>query len=295
MLSFEYFGRDKFEVPVMRVLKVFCVLVCLSCVARFAVIIHRIHSAQTGSTATEHSISAMIWLLVTAFVFGLEFYGIHTKEKFAWHLGWIILAATLLRFLISGGSDALGVPENDHPWVAFAAVMVGVILVCAYWGFWWKRQKDYFRAQAPTIPNAGRKELAVILCISVLVFAAFTLLPLLTSKNEEHANQAVKQFREQLAAGQYSAIYDGADEKLHRTTSESDFVNRLQSVNQTLGAVQNSVPKGIEFQMAQGTIRLDYDTTFARGTGRERFVWQIKNDQAILDSYHVDSRQLAKE
>ena len=235
-------------------------------------------------------------LLFTAFVFGLEFYGIHTKEKFAWHLGWIILAATLLRFLISGGSDALGVPENDHPWVAFAAVMVGVILVCAYWGFWWKRQKDYFRAQAPTIPNAGRKELAVILCISVLVFAAFTLLPLLTSKNEEHANQAVTNNSANSSPRDSTAQSTMAQTRsLDTTTSESDFENRLQSVNQTLGAVQNSVPKGIEFQMAQGTIRLDGDyITFARGTGRERFVWQIKNDQAILDSYHVDSRQLAK-
>jgi len=262
--------------------------------ARFAVMIHRIYSPQTGSTATEHSISAMIWLLVTAFVFGLEFYGIHKKERFAWHLGWIILAATLLRFVFSGGSAALRVPANDDPWVAFAAVMVGVFLVWAYWAFWWKRQNDYFGAQSPTIPNAGRKELAVILGISVLVFAAFMLLPRLTSKNEEHANQAVKQFHEQLAAGQYHAIYDGADEVLHSTNSESDFVNRLQSVHQTLGAVQNSVPKRIVFQLAQGTICLDYDTTFARGTGREQFVWQMRNDQAILDSYRVDSRELAK-
>ena len=148
----------------MRVVKIFCVLVCLSCMARFAVMIHRIYSPQTGSTATEHSISAMIWLLVTAFVFGLEFYGIHKKERFAWHLGWIILAATLLRFVFSGGSAALRVPANDDPWVAFAAVMVGVFLVWAYWAFWWKRQNDYFGAQSPTIPNAGRKELAVILC-----------------------------------------------------------------------------------------------------------------------------------
>jgi hypothetical protein len=278
----------------MRVLKVFCVFVCLSCVVRFVVMIHRLYSPQTGSTATGHGILAMTWPLVTAFIFALEFYGIHKKARFAWHLGWIILAATLMGFLVSGGAAALRVPENDDPWAAFAAVMVGGSLVLAYWAFWWKRQKDYFRAPSPPIPNAGSKELAAVLGISVLVFAAFTSLPRLTAKNEEHANQAVKQFHEQLAAGQYNAIYDGADETLRRITSEPDFVNLLQSVHQTLGAVQNSVPRRTVFQLAQGTVRLDYDTTFVRGTGREQFVWQIKDNQAILDSYRVDSRELAK-
>ena len=67
----------------------------------------------------------------------------------------------------------------------------------------------------------------------------------------------------------------------------------LQGVHQALGTVQDSVPKGVVFQLAQGTIRLDYDTTFARGTGRGQFVWQVRNDEAILYSYRIDSRDLA--
>ena len=48
----------------------------------------------------------------------VEFYRIHTKVVFAWKLGWVILTAEFLRFLVVGGSSALQVPETDHPWVA---------------------------------------------------------------------------------------------------------------------------------------------------------------------------------
>ena len=101
-------------------------------------------------------------------------------------------------------------------------------------------------------------------------------------------------FHSQLDSEEYSAIYQAAGASMKETTNEPNFVKFLQGVHQTLGAVQNSVPRGTIFQLAQGTIRVDYDTTFARGTGREQFVWQIKDNQAILYGYRIDSRDLAK-
>jgi len=273
----------------MRVLKIFCVLACLSCVADFISIVHKMYSPQTGSIAPEHGIVNMCLSFVGAAIYGAEFYGIHKKARFAWNLGWVILATTFTAFLLA----ALRVPEIDHPWVAFAAVMVGASCVLAYWGVWWKRQKDYFTGLSPSASNRGKKDLAVVFCISALVIAAFTLLSGSTSKDQEIANQAVAHFHEQLGAEQYVAIYDAADETLRRTTSGPDFVNLLRAVHQTLGAVQYAAPKRIVFQMAQGTTRLDYDTTFAWGTGREQFVWQIRDNQAVLHSYRINSKSLA--
>jgi len=109
------------------------------------------------------------------------------------------------------------------------------------------------------------------------------------------AEGAVGVFHSLLDSEKYSAIYQTAGAKMKETTSEPNFVKLLQGVHQTLGAVHDSVPKGVVFQLAQGTIRLDYDTTFARGAGREQFVWQVTNDQAILFSCRIFSRDLAKQ
>jgi hypothetical protein len=109
------------------------------------------------------------------------------------------------------------------------------------------------------------------------------------------AQHAVDLFHSQLDSERYSAIYQAADARLKETTSEPSFVKLLQGVHQTLGAVQNSAQQRTIFQLAQGTIRVDYDTNFARGAGREQFVWQIKDNQAILDAYRIDSKDLGKQ
>lgn len=279
----------------MRILKVYCVVSCLSFLARFVSIIHGIYSQQTGSVATEDSILRMVWSVVGALIFGVEFYGIHKKARFAWYLGWAILAATFGGFLVFGGSAALKVPEIDHPWAAFAAVMVVGFSVLAYWGFWWKHQNGYFTSPGPSIPNVRRKELALVFGISALVIAAFTLLSGLGGNYRELANQAVKQFHEQLAAGQYVAIYDGADESLRKATSESDFVNLLESMDQKLGTFEGSNPNftGITWgKNHEVTVRLTFDANFANGTGTEDFVWRIVNNRATLSRYQIKSKVL---
>jgi len=279
----------------MRVLKVFCVIVCLVSAGRFVAIVHGIRLSQADSMLTTHSVIGMVGLLVIVLVYAVEFYGIHTKALFAWKLGWGILAATFLQFVLLGGSSALKVPETDHPWVALVAVVVVGSLVALYWSLWWKRQKDYFTAQSPTIPSKGTKELVGVLCLAALAFAALTLFSRQTAKYQEPANQAVKQFHEQLAAEQYAAIYDGADETLRRTITESDFVNSLQSVHQKLGNVQDLNLSSTVIAWQGGgkkSIRLTYDTKFAYGTGTEQFVWQDHDNRVTLARYEIKSKAL---
>jgi hypothetical protein len=196
----------------------------------FIAIIRGVRSPQTGSLITGRGILAAIGLLVIALMCAVEFYGIHTRAVFAWKLGWVILTAGFLRFLVDGGSSALQVPETDHPWVAFGAVMVGGSVVAVYWGFWWKRQKDYFTAQSPAIPRAGTKELAVVLCIAALVLAGVGLISGPVAKYHELGNQAVKQFHEQLAAGQYTKFTNG--------TGTEQFAWQAYDNHVTLGRYQ---------------------------------------------------------
>jgi hypothetical protein len=279
----------------MRAAKFACGLACVFSLGRFIAIIHGIRSPQTGSLFPGHGILAAIGLLVIALTCAVEFYGIHTKALFAWKLGWGILAAMFLQFLVVGGSSTFQVPETDYPWVAFSAVMVGGSVVAAYWGLWWKRQKGYFRTQSPTTQKTRTRELALVFCMVALVFAGVALISGPVAKYHELGNQAVKQFHEQLAAGQYVEIYDAADETLRETTSKSDFVNLLQSVHEKLGAVESVNPswQGIAFHGRQRvTMSVYFDTKFTYGNGTEQFVWQAHDHRLALGRYQIKSSVL---
>ena len=276
----------------MRAAKIACAVACVFCLVGFIGIIRGIGSPQAVSLFTGHGILAAIGLLVIAVMCAVEFYGIHTKAPFAWKLGWGILAAMFLHFLVVGGASALQVPEADDPWVAFGAVMVGGSVVAVYWGFWWKRQKHYFTVQSPAIPKMRTKELAVVLCIAALVIAGVGLISRPVARDHELGNRAVNHFHEQLAAGQYVAIYDAADETLRENTTKSDFVYLLQSVHEKLGDVQglNSRWEGVAFHGGQrATIALYFDTRFTNGIGAEKFVWQERDNHLTLSRYQVTS------
>jgi hypothetical protein len=112
-------------------------------------------------------------------------------------------------------------------------------------------------------------------------------------RNLNLAEEAVEQFHSQFNSGQYVAIYEAAGYPLKEGTSKPNFVQFLRGVREKLGAEQASVPGGTTFQLAQRTIRIEYFTTFASGTGREQFVWEFSDNHAILDTYSIDSKGLA--
>jgi hypothetical protein len=112
----------------------------------------------------------------------------------------------------------------------------------------------------------------------------------------ELAERAVDLFHSQLNSEQFSLIYQSADAKMKQSTSESDFVNFLQGVHRKLGIAQNSSERSKNFvyhNSQDATVILDYDTTFAQGSGTERFTWRVTNSHVALDSYKINSNELA--
>lgn len=112
----------------------------------------------------------------------------------------------------------------------------------------------------------------------------------------ELAERAVGLFHSQFDSEQYSVIYQSADVNLRQRINESDFANLLEDVHRNLGSFQSSVSRfrGISLHSGQrATVRLDYQSAFAQGSGTEQFVWQIRDNQAILYSYKANSKELA--
>jgi hypothetical protein len=116
-----------------------------------------------------------------------------------------------------------------------------------------------------------------------------------SAKNVELAQQSVEQFHSQLDSEHFTALYAASDEKLHQAATETDFVKLLDAVHRKLGNVQRSNLRntGIAWFAGQGaTVTLVYETKFAQGTGIEKFVWHIKDNNASLYGYHINSNEL---
>ncbi|MGA7853177.1 MAG: DUF4019 domain-containing protein [Candidatus Acidiferrales bacterium] len=109
------------------------------------------------------------------------------------------------------------------------------------------------------------------------------------------AKQNVQVFHAQLDTEQYAAAYAASDEKLHQTTTQSDFIKFLGAVHRKLGNVQQSNLRntGVAWFAGQGaTVTLVYETKFAEGSGTEQFVWHVKDNAALLYGYHINSNEL---
>jgi hypothetical protein len=115
------------------------------------------------------------------------------------------------------------------------------------------------------------------------------------TKNVELAQQSVEQFHSQLDSEHFTALYAASDEKLHQAATETDFVKLLDAVHRKLGNVQQSKLRntGVAWFAGQGaTVTLVYETKFALGTGIEKFVWHIKDNNASLYGYNINSNEL---
>jgi hypothetical protein len=130
-----------------------------------------------------------------------------------------------------------------------------------------------------------------ILCASCILLSSCSG----SVKALEIAKQNVDKFHSQLDTEQYAVIYAAADDKFHQATSESEFTKILQAIHRKLGTVQKSDlgNMNISWYTGQGeTVTLVYNTTFAQGTGTEQFVWHVKDSNASLYGYHINSTDL---
>jgi hypothetical protein len=100
---------------------------------------------SSTNIVTVKSVVFRICAFIQAVLFAAATYGIHKKAPVTWKLGWVVFAVLFLNVLASALSSSLKLPPPDR-WIASFAIVIGFGAVAAYWGFWWKRQKNYFES-----------------------------------------------------------------------------------------------------------------------------------------------------
>ena len=131
--------------------------------------------------------------------------------------------------------------------------------------------------------------------IPLAVAAALIMVSCGSVQNTQVAQQGVAQFHQQLDSEQYHSIYTESDERFRGASSEADFNAILTAVHRKLGNVRNANLKSFQVGWFAGqgqTVTLFYQTQFAEGSADERFIWHVKDKQALLVGYNINSKEL---
>ena len=104
------------------------------------------------------------------------------------------------------------------------------------------------------------------------------------------AQMGVAHFRSQMEAGEFQAIYAEADEGLRQKYNEKDFVKLVAAIDRAGGTLKQarlSRARESWFSHRDKYVTLDYETTWARTKGEEKFIFHIRQGHANLDTYKV--------
>ena len=104
-------------------------------------------------------------------------------------------------------------------------------------------------------------------------------------------NQPLPQFHNQFNAGQFSEIYNHADEDFRKSASEANFVALLEALRRKLGTVKQANQTGWHVNATPtGTmVMIGYEVEFSEGKGTEQFVFRVSGNKALLYNFHVNS------
>lgn len=106
--------------------------------------------------------------------------------------------------------------------------------------------------------------------------------------------QAVHHFHEQLNAGDYSGMWERADEGFRTSGKMQDFLDLIAAIHRKLGNASSESLDNINVSVTtSGTyITAVYSTQFESGPGTETFVWKRDGTQLKLFRYNINSKAL---
>lgn len=125
----------------------------------------------------------------------------------------------------------------------------------------------------------------------VCLIAAIVLSGCSPAKDTKEAEQAVAQFRSQMASGLLADIYAEAAPEWRSSVSRSDSDAFLGAVTRKLGAFKSSTQTGWRDSVdTRGhTVVLQYHTAFEGGGADETFTILLNGEKGTLAGYHINS------
>jgi hypothetical protein len=108
------------------------------------------------------------------------------------------------------------------------------------------------------------------------------------------AEKAVENFHSQFNSEQYEEIINAAEEEFRNSASKEEMTTFFQAIHRKLGSVRRSTQTqfGVNVNTGGSFVTLAYQSEFTDGKATEQFVWRIRDDNAFLLRYDVNSPQL---
>lgn len=113
-------------------------------------------------------------------------------------------------------------------------------------------------------------------------------------KGHEQGAKGVEEFHKLYNAEKYAEIFTAADPDFGKSITLPDFKKFLEAVHRKLGPVQSSVEDGWRVNSLNGKtyVLLSEKTEFEKGEAVESFTFIMRDGQALLYNYNVNSRAL---
>ena len=130
-----------------------------------------------------------------------------------------------------------------------------------------------------------------ILSLTLVIVASLIVGSCSLAKHRETARKAVDTFHNQLNAGQFQEIYAQSGDEFKKAASEADAIALFEAVHRKLGMVNQATETSWRVGTAPfgTTAMLAYDVEFSEGKGTEQFIFQMKDNKALLVNYNVNS------
>jgi len=130
-----------------------------------------------------------------------------------------------------------------------------------------------------------------------IIVAAFALA--LSGCDSDHGRaageRAVAAFHDQFGKGDFAGIYAATDSDFKAATPEKKFEALLQAIQTKLGKIQDTGEAQWTFSIMNQVkfVRIIFETKYDHGHAYEIFDFRIKDGQAILHGYRLQSPTVA--
>lgn len=114
------------------------------------------------------------------------------------------------------------------------------------------------------------------------------------SSSRHHAEAAIDVFHSELNAGDFDAIWNGADDRFRKAATRENYDKFVGAVHRKLGRAlrtsnQNWSMRNLNLETS---IVLVQHTEFEYGAGTETFTFSVEGDAVRLIGYHIESNEL---